>query len=205
MLYGLIRVLGIVLSKLLFRFQVRGRQNLPGKGGYIIASNHLSYLDPVILGCGAPRKVYFMARRSLFRISFLGRLIRWVGAFPLSEEGIGVEAVKETLRHLARGDVVALFPEGTRSPDGLLGKGKVGVGFLALKAGTMVVPARIVGSDKALPLKAKFIRLKAVRLYFGKPLVFDSSYCGSWKRADYERASQEVMAQIAKLGETNES
>ncbi len=205
MLYRPLRSLAIVLLKVLFRLKVMGRENLPRKGGYIIAGNHLSYIDPIVLGCGSPRKLYFMARRDLFEIPLLGRLLRWLDVIPLSTEGVGFGAVREALKLLARGDVVALFPEGTRSPDGLLGRGKLGVGFLALRAAVSVIPARVVGSEKALPLKAKFIRLKTIRVYFGKPLTFDSSYYGPSKRADYERASQAVMAQIAKLGETDES
>lgn len=200
MLYGLVRVLSIVLLKVLFRLRIVGREHLPIKGGCILASNHLSYLDPVVLGAASPRRLYFMARQSLFEIPLFGKFIAHVSAFPLKEKALG--AIKESLGRLAEGKAIVVFPEGRRSPDGLLGKGKMGVGLLALRTNAPVIPTRIVGTDRALPLKAKFIRPRPVSIYFGEPLTFEGSYYRPTEKSDYLKVSHAVMERIAKLGES---
>ena len=185
--------------KLIFWLKVFGRENLPRKGGCIIASNHLSYLDPVVLGAACPRQIHYMAKKSLFRNRLFAKLITSVNTFAVSESGVGLDAIKESLKKLAEGKVVGLFPEGVRSKDGRLQAAKWGVGFLALKSNVPVIPARIIGTDQALPIGAKFIRFRPVRLYFGRPLKFEKG-SPEEKQNDYSGVSRLIMKEISNLG-----
>ena len=188
-----------ILLKLMFRLKVTGKENLPRRGGCIIASNHLSYLDPLVLGAGCPRQVYFMARKTLFRNRLFAKLITSLDVFAVNEKGIGLGAIKESLKRLSEGRVVGLFPEGSRSKDGHLQAAKWGVGFLALKADVPVIPARIIGTDRALPIGAKFVRFKPVRLYFGRSLKFEKDSPAE-KQNDYSEVSRLIMEKITSLG-----
>ncbi|MEA3328527.1 MAG: lysophospholipid acyltransferase family protein [Candidatus Omnitrophota bacterium] len=200
MIYKFCCLLGIILYKLLFRFKSAGRENFPPKGGCILASNHLSHLDPLALGIPSYRRLNFMARKSLFNNKLFAKFLNSVDAFAVEDKDLGLSGMKEALRRLKAGKVVALFPEGTRSKDGKLHPGKIGVGLLALKSNVPIVPARIFGTDQALPIGARFIRLRPVSVYFGRPLRFGQSYQQGNKKDNYLRASQSIMEQISKLG-----
>ena len=203
--YAFCRWLSQILLKLMCRLKVIGKENLPQRGGYIIASNHLSYLDPLVVGVGCPRQIYFMARKTLFRNRLFAKLLTSLDVFAVDEQGTSLGAVKESLSRLSQGRVVALFPEGTRSKDGYLKEAKWGVGFLALKSNVPVIPARIIGTDQALPIGAKFVRFRPVRLYFGQSLKFEKDSLAE-KQNDYSEISRLIMEKIASLGtRTDES
>ena len=191
--------LSLISLKSMFWLKVIGRENLPRKGGYIIASNHLSYLDPLVLGAGCSRQIHYMAKKSLFRNRLFAKLLTSVNAFAVSEIGVGLDAIKESLKKLSEGKVIGLFPEGARSKDGRLQAAKWGIGFLALKSKIPVIPARIIGTDQALPIGAKFIRLKRISLYFGRPLKFEK-FSAEEKRNDYSEVSRLIMKEIGNLG-----
>jgi len=140
-----------------------------------------------------------MAKKSLFRNRLFAKLITSLDVFAVSEEGIGLGAIKESLKRLSEGRVVGLFPEGSRSKDGHLQAAKWGVGFLALKANVPVIPARIIGTDRALPIGAKFVRFKPVRLYFGRSLKFENDSPAE-EQNDYSEVSRLIMEKIANLG-----
>ena len=137
--------------------------------------------------------------QSLFRNRLFAKLLTSVNTFAVSESGVGLDAIKESLKKLSEGKVVGLFPEGARSKDGRLQAAKRGVGFLALKSGVPVIPARIIGTDQALPIGAKFIRLRPVRIYFGRPLKFEK-LSPEEKRNDYSEVSRLIMKEISNLG-----
>ena len=188
-----------ILFNLIFWMKVIGRENLPREGGCIIACNHMSYLDPVALGAGCPRQIHYMAKKSLFENRLFAKLITSVNAFAVSESGVGLDAIKESLKRLAEGKVVGVFPEGARSKNGRLKVAKWGVGFLALRSNVPVIPARIIGTGQALPIGAKFIRPRPVRLYFGRPLKFQKDSAEE-KRNDYSEVSRLIMKEIGSLG-----
>lgn len=200
MLYTLVRPLGILLFKILFSFKVQGKENIPRKGGFILASNHLSFLDPVALGVASHRVLHFMARDDLFTLRIFGKLISLLNAFPVKRGEVDIEAIKEALRRLAEGKVVALFPEGRRRFNGTFGPAELGVGFLACKGKVKIVPAYIEGSDLALPVHAKFIRLKKVSIYFGPPLSLGKIIDNNAERKEvYQEIANSVMKNIAQL------
>jgi len=200
----------------LFRAKIVGRKNVPRTGPVILASNHLSFIDSVIITLFAPRPVSFLAKDGNFTgkgvKGFLSKtFFRSIGAIPVTR-GVGQaaqQALDAGLGLLHEGEAFAIYPEGTRSRDGRLYRGKTGVAWLALNAGVPVVPVALSGTDKVQPIGTKGIRPAKVTIQFGEPL--DLSRHG---KADSGRArrhaTDEVMEQIQKLsgqeysGEYNE-
>lgn len=157
---------------LFLKMETIGVENIPSKGAFILAGNHVSYLDPVFFGMFCPRPLCYLAKIELFKNPIFGWVLRKVNAFPLKRDSSDVGAIKEALRQLKHGKAVILFPEGTRSSDAGLKKGLAGVGFLARKAEVSVVPAFIRGTDKALPKGARFIKRAHITVVYGKPISF---------------------------------
>ena len=170
MVYKVLRFLAFLLCKLLFRLEIKGRNNIPKAGGFILASNHVSYLDPIILGIACPRELNFMARHDLFTIPFLGTLLRNVRAFPLRRNFADVTSIKQALRRLRQAGGLVLFPTGTRFSEGKDNNVQPGIGLMTAKSGVPVVPAFINGTHKALNRYARFIKPHKIRVYFGRPI-----------------------------------
>jgi 1-acyl-sn-glycerol-3-phosphate acyltransferase len=198
--YGLSLYLSSVLYGMFFRGEVAGRENLPRHGAFLIAANHISFLDPPFIGCQVPRQICYFARKTLWR----GRLVSWwldtVGSIPVDRDGgQDVSAIKRVLRALKDDKGLILFPEGTRSPDGRLKAPKAGVGLIACRAQVPVVPARIFGSFEAYG-KGRSLRLGTpVTVVFGRPVLpsaYDQPDAG---RERYQIASERIMAEIARL------
>ena len=171
-MYAFARFIFWVSLKLLFRFNVKGKENVPSAGGFILAGNHVSYLDPIVFGVACPRKLNYMARDTLFRNPFAAWLLRHVNVFPLKRNSADLGAIKEALRRLRSGGGILLFPEGTRSVDGEVQEGLEGVGFLARKSALPVVPMFIRGTQAALPKKARWIKLTKIEVVFGPAMLF---------------------------------
>jgi 1-acyl-sn-glycerol-3-phosphate acyltransferase len=150
-------------------WRASGRQNVPPTGGFLLVSNHLSFLDVILLGVPLRRPLNYMARSTLF-VPVLGPLIRLLGAFPIEREGMGVSGMKETLRRVRRGGIVTLFPEGTRSRDGKLAPLKSGIAVLIARAGVPVVPAGIAGTFEAWPRTRLLPIPKPLRIHYGAPI-----------------------------------
>ena len=172
MLYTLIIQFLILIFKIVFRIKVYGKKNIPKVGGFILASNHVSYLDPITLGVACPRKLNFMARHDLFCNPLFSWFITILGAFPLKRDSYDSSALKEAIRRLKNGNALVLFPEGSRSINGISNEPQPGIGFLVVKACVPVIPAFIRGTELVLPKGSKFIRLKTICVYFGKPRTF---------------------------------
>ena len=161
------------LFKILFRYKIYGKSKLPKEGPYIMASNHLSYLDPICIGLLIRKRLNFLAREDLFRNKIFAWLIKNLGAIPLDREKQDIRALKEGLRVLKKKKILVIFPEGRRSLDGELGKPLEGVGFLAHLAKVKVVPIYLEGTNLALPINAYFIRLKKISCFVGNPVEPD--------------------------------
>lgn len=171
-------VLGPIL-KLLFRPWVEGEENIPEEGGAIFASNHLSFSDSVFLPLVVSRRVTFLAKSDYFTgRGVKGRLtaafFRGIGQLPVDRSGgkASNAALNSGLRVLGRGELLGIYPEGTRSPDGRLYRGRTGLARMALEAGVPVIPVAMIGTDKAQPTGKLIPRIMRIGVRVGKPLDF---------------------------------
>ncbi|MHA6483868.1 lysophospholipid acyltransferase family protein [Paenibacillus sp. strain BS8-2] len=142
MLYVLFRFLLRVTYRLLFRLEAKGLHHIPAEGPVILASNHISNLDPPTIGVLVPRKVNFMAKEELFKVPVLGPLITAFGAFPVKRGGVSKEAIKSAITLLKAGNVLGIFPEGSRKTPGAA---KKGAAMIAVRSGATIIPVAIVG------------------------------------------------------------
>ncbi|HEX3468297.1 MAG TPA: lysophospholipid acyltransferase family protein [Candidatus Elarobacter sp.] len=179
--------------RLLFRFRVAGAQNVPRDGGVIIAANHVSNLDPPLLGCAAPRPISYMAKKQLFAIPVLGFVISHLNAFSVDREAGGTAALRASLRMLKEGRCVGIFPEGGRNLTGT-NELKAGAAFLAAASGAPVVPAAIVGSRRLRPGRP-------VTVVFGEPFRIVRNRKSD--DDDLEKGAEEIMQRIRALEESN--
>lgn len=193
MIYFLGRFLFFCVFKLFFHFMTFGRHHIPARGGFLLACNHMSYLDPIVFGCACPRFLSFMARDTLFKGRYFGWLLMRVRAFPLKRNAADIGAMKEALRRLGRGEGLLLFPEGTRTVGGKMGRGHAGVGFLARKSGVPVVPAFVRGTDIALSKTDKRLRRAPITVWFGEPMTL-SAGSGESDEAFAGRVMERVSA-----------
>ncbi|WP_405782828.1 lysophospholipid acyltransferase family protein [Streptomyces sp. NBC_00859] len=176
-------VLGPLL-RLLFRPRIEGLEHIPDEGGAIVAGNHLSFSDHFLLPVVLSRRITFLAKQEYFTgPGIKGRLtaafFRSAGQIPVDRSGkeAGKAAVREGLGVLGRGELLGIYPEGTRSHDGRLYKGKVGVAVMAVTGGVPVVPCAMVGTFEIQPPGQRMPRIKRVTIRFGEPLDF-SRYAG---------------------------
>ncbi len=177
-----------IVSFIFYPCKVYGRENVPQKGGFILASNHESNIDPMLLPVACPRQMRFMAKEELFKNPILGAVIRTGGGFPIKRGSADRGALNQFLGQLRLGYPVLIFPQGTRGAQ----KPQAGVGFLAAVSGMPVVPVFIEGTDKVLPKGAKFPRRMPVSVTFGKPVTFS-------KDQAYDQIAKNVMDIIKTL------
>lgn len=202
MLYQFGKLLSWIAAKAIGRMTVIGLENIPREGGVMVCANHISYADPPVLGAASSRPLHYMAKIELFQIPVLGKLIEWVGAFPVQQRTADRAALKKAIEYLDKGEVVGMFPEGQRIYGGQLGEPLPGVGMIVLRAKAPVIPAALIDTDKFLPphkLLPKFSRVKVV---FGEPVKLDDLYDLSGREA-VEEVGKRIMAAIGELIEKN--
>jgi 1-acyl-sn-glycerol-3-phosphate acyltransferase len=199
-IYRVLRALCRLIFRWVGSWHVEGRENVPAKGALILAPNHLSYLDPPLVGCAIDRPAWFMGKAELFEVPVFKWLLPAVHAFPVRRGTGDRAALKRTLELLAEGEAVTLFPEGTRSQTGDLGEPEVGIGMIALRSGAAVVPMAIVGTDAMLPRTARFLRKAQVRIRIGPPLHFPLPR-GKADREEYAAVARQVLEAIRALRE----
>jgi 1-acyl-sn-glycerol-3-phosphate acyltransferase len=192
--------------RLTFHPRIEGIEHLPETGPAIIAGNHLSFADHFLMPAMLRRRVTFLAKAEYFTGPGLkGRLtaafFRSVGQIPVDRSGknAGRAAIEEGLGVLSKGELLGIYPEGTRSHDGRLYKGKVGVAVMALEAGVPVIPCAMIGTFEAQPPGRKLPKIHPVTIRFGKPLDF-SRYAGMEKEKAVLRAvTDEIMYAVMEL------
>ena len=162
------------MSLLFFPRKLAGREYLPRQGACILACNHVSNLDPFIIGISSPRPLSFVAKEELFRNEISARLLRGMGAFPIKRDTSDFRALRHTLRLLHNGRAVLIFPEGTRQRPGQPQDPQPGIGFVAKKSRAPIIPIFIQGSQIVLPPGQKSLRRHLVTLFFGKPMMYNS-------------------------------
>jgi 1-acyl-sn-glycerol-3-phosphate acyltransferase len=193
--------------KLLFRLSVEGEENLPDEGPAILAGNHLSVSDSFFMPLMVHRRVTFLAKQEYFTGSGLkGMFLRWfmrsAGQVPIdrSSGSAARDALETGKRVLRDGALLGIYPEGTRSPDGRLYRGKTGVARMSLETGAPVIPAVVIGTDKAMPIGKRVPRFGSrIQVRFGKPLDF-SRYEGMAGDRFVERSmTDEIMYELMLL------
>lgn len=188
MLYFSLRSLLRFLFSIFFRFQVIGVENIPKTGPAIICPNHISNLDPPIVGCASTRIIHFMAKEELFKIPLFRKLLERLYAFPVNRSGGGRKALKTSLELLKQDKILGIFPEGTRSKTGKLGKGHIGAALLASKVGAPIIPTAIIGPYRLF---------RPVCIIFGKPI--NPQECGKDSENPVQDLTDHLMQEIQGL------
>ncbi len=181
-----------------YNVKVEGRENLPKKSGFIIASNHRTFADPPLLAVTSMcAKFSFVAKEELFRNPFFGWLIRKLGAFPVERGRGDMKVISDSVERLREGRNLVIFPEGTRSKDGKLGKGKTGVALIAARSEAEVVPAAIIFEGKLRFRKKVIVR-------YGKPIGRNElALSEEFNPKELKPIKQRIMGDIQKLLEGN--
>jgi 1-acyl-sn-glycerol-3-phosphate acyltransferase len=169
-MYLIVRALFLPFFLVYFRLERIGREHVPERGPVIFASNHRSFIDPFVIGSLTRRPVYYVAKRELFRHRLVGWWLSSLGAFPIDRGRSDEDAMEAARQILARGDAVAIFPEGTRVRPGPLGDPRRGVGRLALETGACVIPVAVFGTEAIR--RGWRIRPHHIRIRAGRPLTF---------------------------------
>ena len=198
LIYRLIAFIARTILKVGFGLKINGLDNIPRSGAFIFASNHRSIIDPPVLGSVCPREVFFAAKKELLEIPVFGRLIAYLNAVPVRRTGYDRGVLKLLGEALDNGYGITIFPEGTRSRDGRLGKPRPGVGVLSKNHNAVIVPVFISGSSNIM--RQVFKRKLAVQ--FGEVIQFEADFFSdtSDDKEAFRKISAEVIRNIAKLG-----
>ncbi len=206
MLFRILQVVVPPLVRAVWRPTVIGRDNVPRTGGVLLASNHLSFADSVVIPVCAPRNVAFLAKQDYFQgTGIKGALQRgWfegLGMLPVDRDDTraAINSLETALEVLGRGEAFGIYPEGSRSRDGRLYRGRTGVAHLALTAGVPVVPVGLQGTQDLQPVGATYPKLAKVTVRFGEPIDFTGRFEGVPAGRARREATDEVMSAIQRL------
>lgn len=183
------------LYKIFYDFHIEGIENIPQDRPVVLASNHRSYADPVILTMPMKLPVSYMAKEELFHNKLFGWFIRKLGAFPVARGSGDMSVIDDSINILKSGRNLVIFPEGTRSKDGKVGKGKTGVAMIAAKSGADVVPCGIVFEGEKLHFRSK------LTLKFGKPIKAEEIAVEGTSPRELKEVKKRIMGAITELVE----
>ena len=172
LVYDVTKLVCWLVFRFRFGLEVSGQQHVPARGAFIAASNHVSFLDPPLVGVTCPRRLRFMARADLYHHPRLAMFLNAFRVIPLKRGEADLHAVREALACLRRGEPVAIFPEGGRQLSGVLGEARRGVGLLALAAQVPIIPVFVQGTFQALPPGAKRLQPSKIGVAFGEPIPY---------------------------------
>jgi len=201
--YRFCRVAAYGLARLLWGLRVVGRENIPVTGPVLVTSNHISNLDPPIVGCVIPREGGFAAKKELFTVPGLGWLIASLNSIPVDRARLSLTTLRTLGAHLESGKALVFFPEGTRSRDGSLREPRLGVGMLLTRHPVTIVPACVTGTDT--PFRS-MLRRGRMRVVFGRPYALpEEDRVAEDRREAYRRIADVVMDRIRRLREQPEA
>ncbi len=189
--YHLAKNIVWLILKPLYRMEVVGKENIPKEGPVIICSNHISNLDPPMVGITATRDVHFLAKEELFEKPWLAKLMTHLNAFPIKRGMSDRQALRQALSLLKNGKTLGLFPEGTRSKTGKLGEGLSGIGFFALRSEATVIPCAVIG-----PYKIG----KRLKIVYGPPIEMNKL---REDKVSAKTVTEKIMSNIQSLLENN--
>lgn len=200
--YYFFYTLSKIVARMFFHFRVIHPERMVESGSLILAMNHQSYFDPPLAGICSKRAVYFLARKTLSSLPFFGRLLPDFNVIPIDPDGKDSSSLKTIIRLLRSGNGVVLFPEGTRSPDGNLQRGRSGIGLIIAKTKSPVLPMRVFGAHEAFPKNSKKIHFNQITVVLGNPIYFteeELTPVRGQERELYQKLSDRVMKAIAEL------
>lgn len=206
MMYTALHTVIPPVARVIWRPTVRGLANVPRTGGVLLASNHLSFVDSVVIPVVVPRKVAFLAKSDYFTgTGVKGAISRaWfegLGMLPVDRDDskAALASLDTALQVLGRGEAFGIYPEGTRSRDGRLYRGRTGVAHLALTAGVPVVPVGLIGTERLQPVGSRLPRLAKVTVTFGEPIEVAGEYAGVPLGRARRELTDRIMAAIQAL------
>ena len=195
--YFLVCLLVRVLLSLVFGMRVKGKRNISLHGKLVVASNHRSNLDPLIVATALPREVHFFAKIELFKNRIFAAVIRYLNAFPVTRSGFDRRALDHALKILERDEALLIFPEGTRAPAGGFLRAKTGIGWVASLSNAPIVPVYVHGSDH--PLRA-ILRRPRITAVIGNPLPLSELAPSHLQgKARYKAIAEEILERIRTL------
>lgn len=186
-------MIGYLLVHLFWSIETEGEESINEEGPLLLAANHVSYLDPVVLGISVKRKIFFITKKEIFEVPFLGFIVKLLDAVPVDRNKVNFSSMKKSISLLKSGHVLGIFPEGTRSLDGKLLELNTGMIKIALKTGSPIIPVGINGTFEIYPPQARipniFKRTK-ITISFDKPIYLDK------KREKDVKYHKEALSQI---------
>ena len=206
MVYRLLKLVLATTFRVVYRPTVTGREHIPSRGPVILASNHLSFADSMVIPMVAPRRVAFLAKSDYFTgTGVKGALSRlWFGGLGMvpvdrDDTRAAQASLDKALEVLASGGAFGIYPEGTRSRDGLLYRGRTGVAWLAMTSGAPVVPVALIGTDRLQPVGARWPRPAKVTVHFGRPIDVAGRFDGVPAGRARRELTDEIMAAVASM------
>lgn len=196
MFYKLIRVIGNIILRMIFRIRISGKENVPMNGRFILCANHISNWDPVLISIVIPRQISWMAKKELFKTKTLSFILKHLGVFPVSRGDTDISAIKKSIRILKDEKVLGIFPEGTRVKEINLDNAKTGVALLSLRSNSPILPVYIESTYKLF---------SRVNIYIGKPLYFNEYSNKKPTSQEYNNISKEILNTIYRLKEMSEN
>ncbi|MDD2212814.1 MAG: lysophospholipid acyltransferase family protein [Clostridia bacterium] len=197
MFYKVLRNLLVIYLTIFNHWKIKGKENIPPEGSVVLISNHVSLWDPVVFACSVNRTVHFMAKEELFKIPIVGKLISALYAFPIKRGQPDRNALRIATKLLQNGEVLGLFPEGTRSKTGKLLPFHPGAALFALRAGTPIIPMCLRGTKTTFPLTFR----GRIEVIIGKPLSYEDLYHKKVSSEDLERVTSDIMDEMRCLME----
>lgn len=188
-----------------FRWRVYGAERVPQNGPAILAANHASLLDPPLVGAALRREICYLARENLFDRPLFAAMLRSWNVVPVDRDGGGAAGLRAIMERLKKGNVVIVFPEGTRTPTGKLQPARAGIGLLAIKCTAPVVPVRIFGTYEAFGRSMRLPRPRSIAVKFGPPLDLEpwraeARECSKARLKEiYPATADAIMAAIGRL------
>lgn len=188
--YHFARFLANIIFRIIFRIKVKGKENIPKEGRLVLCSNHISNLDPIILGITIPRPIAFMAKKELYENKLLSKIIYGLGAFPVDRKGSDISAIKTSLRVLKNEKILGIFPEGTRVHEMNLKNVKSGISLISIKGKSPIIPVFI---------ESKYKLFSKVTVTIGELIYFDDYYGEKLNNEDYKKISKDIIKSIYSL------
>lgn len=179
-----------IIFRIIYRIEIKGHENIPEKGRVILCSNHISMLDPIIIGISIRRPISFMAKKELFKNPFFAKLLKALTAFPVDREGSDLTAIRNSINVLKEERILGIFPEGTRTKKMDIESAKAGVSLIAYKGKAPVIPVFI---------ETNYRLFSNINVYIGKQIIVDDLFDKKPKTEDHKEFSKYILKSIYSL------